>query len=335
MNAALPFLMMGSTISGLAGLDRQNQMNRENMALAQDYWKEQFKMVNEYNSPKNTVHRYLEGGVSPSAAFGGSSVGQSSASPSAPSVPALSFPPSTQNGAQMFATIAQAISSLGSAYKNTAEGKSILAMLTDQLHGLKIDNDTKSFALSLDKSNLDKRQKAEIGKLLAEAGELRSRENVNNMDELLKDEQRLDTIANRINAITKGEILTNELANWKQAFQTEIDYKRSQIYYNYKHGAAAEQSGRYSGALADKESFFNQLRADPAARDSLLQEIRQKGRAAVNANKLSEKEFERLTHAVNQAAFADDMKEFEYGWNKAESIAKTAGIIITSGMMFK
>ena len=135
MNAALPFLMMGSTISGLAGLDKQNQMNRENMALAQDYWKEQFNMVNEYNSPKNTVHRYLEGGITPSAAFGGSSVGQSSSSPSAPATPALSFPPSTQNGAQMFATIAQAISSRGSAYKNTAEGTSILAMQLVSKHG--------------------------------------------------------------------------------------------------------------------------------------------------------------------------------------------------------
>lgn len=322
MTEIFPFSLFSSTANGLSAMQTQNAMQRENMARAQDYWKEQFKMINEYNDPSKVVERYRRAGISPSAAFGGSTVGQSSTGAAAPTAPSVSYPPTMQNGAQMFSTIAQALSSLGSAYKNTAEGHSIMTLLTDQLHGLQIDNDTKALALACDKANLDKRQKAEIGKLLAEAGELRSRENVNNIDELLKIEERFKVMAERINEITKGKILTQEANNWQTAFQNEINLKKSQIYFNYKHAGSVEQQGKFFGAQATREEFFNQLNADPQARASLLEEIRQRGEKAVLEKKISRAELKKVRALASQAAFADDMKEFEYLWNKALDVSK-------------
>lgn len=330
MSAAIPFIMAANSIAGLAGMDKQNQLNRENMALAQDYWEKQFNMTNAYNKPSKVVGRYLEGGIHPSAAFGGSSVGQSAAVPSAPNAPALSFPPSVQNGAQMFSTIAQALSSLGSAYKNTAEGHSILSMLEDNLKGVQIDNSIKQFALELDKMNLDKKQKAEIQMYLSEAAKNGAMVTNLNEDELLKMEQRFKTIQERINEITKGQILSNEATQWMKTWEMNMNEARSRIYFNYKHGYSVEKQGDFYGASAERESFFNQLRADPQARDSLLEEIRQKGKQAVLNKKLSEQDLRKLTSAANMAAFADDMKEFEYGWNKAESLMRSAGIVLKS-----
>ena len=328
LGAAVPFLMAANSVSSLAQMDKQNNMNRQNMALAQEYWEKQFDMTNEYNKPSNTAKRYLEGGISPSAAFGGSSVGQSAASPVAPAAPSVSYPPTLQSPIQMVSSIAQAISSFGSAFKNTAEAKSIMTLLSEQLKGLTIDNSTKAFALEVDQSTLPKMRKAEIGKLLAEAGKLQADISVANEDELLKIEQRYKTIAERINELTKGVILSQEAQNWQNTYNVSMEEARSRIYANYNAGKQSSATADYMSASADRERFFNQLRADPAARQSLLTEIQQKGRAAVNANKLSEKEFERLKAVASMAAFADDMKEFEYGWQKAESICRGAGILI-------
>ena len=71
---------IGSLFNGSSVQQQQNWQERM-MDKQQQYWREQFDLVNEYNKPKNLVSRYLEAGISPSAGFGSSSVGQSSASP--------------------------------------------------------------------------------------------------------------------------------------------------------------------------------------------------------------------------------------------------------------
>ena len=124
----------GSLIGGIGSLfnkgssvEQQQAWQERMMDKQQAYWKQQFDYINEYNKPSNVAKRYFEAGASPSAAFGGSSVGQATASPTlGGSGSPVGFPPTMQNGAQMFSTIAQALSSLGSAFKNTAEGKSIM-----------------------------------------------------------------------------------------------------------------------------------------------------------------------------------------------------------------
>ena len=218
---------VGSIFSGLGNeiagnsIAQQQAWQERMMAKQQAYWKEQFNMINEYNKPANVAKRYLEGGISPSAAFGGSAVGQSSTSAQLGSSGSpVGFPNTMQSPSQWFSTITQAISQLSSAYKNTAEGKSIMTMLEDSLKGLQLDNSIKAFAFELDKANLPKKQKAEISKLLAEANQSQAMVNVANQEELLKMEQRYKVIQERINEITKGKILSQESLHWLETWKT-------------------------------------------------------------------------------------------------------------------
>ena len=268
----------GSLIGGIGSLfnkgssvEQQQAWQEKMMDKQQAYWKQQFDYINEYNKPSNVAKRYFEAGASPSAAFGGSSVGQATASPSlGGSGSPVGFPPTMQNGAQMFSTIAQALSSLGSAFKNTAEGKSIMSLLADQLRGLKLDNDQKQFLFNLDQENLPKKQKIEIGNLFAEGQKLIAQANLANEEELLTIEKRYKTVAERLSEITKNSILQKDLANYDANFNSILENRRAQNAAYY--GEAAERA-----ANAERESYFNTLRADPAARSSLLTELRQKG----------------------------------------------------------
>ena len=263
----------GSWLSGKSSIAQQQDWQRENMRIQQENWKEQFRMTNEYNDPKNAVSRYLNAGISPSAAFGGSSVGQSSATPSLGSSGSpVGFPSWMQNPMQGFTSIAQALSSLGSHFQSTAQGKSLLQKLGLELESMQIDNQTKQFYLKLDKLNLPKRQQWELKNLIEQNNKLRSDVNVANQEELLKIEQRFKVIAERMNEITRGKMLDIDFQNWQRNWNSVIENRRSQNAANY--GAA-----RLANENANKESYFNQLRAEPACFNSLSKELRTSGSA--------------------------------------------------------
>lgn len=316
--ASLPMSFL-SHAQARSDMAYQTELQKELMAEQQMYWEKQFNMTNSYNSPKAMARRYLEGGFSPSAGVAGSSVGQSSASVSSPGVPSpVGVPGYTQNPGQAFATVAQAASSLASAFKNTSEGKSILTMLGAQYRGLMLDNSMKQFAYELDQQNLPKKQKAEISALLGQAAKYQASADLDTEQGMLASELRLKTIQERINAITQGKILSNEALNWLTTWKTQIAEARSRIASNYKQGYYFEQAGKFQGESASREGFFNQLRNDPSARMSLLTEIRQLGDKAVAERRLTQRQAKAMRYAVEQAAFANDMKEFTYWSDQAQ-----------------
>lgn len=268
----------GSLIGGIGNLlhgsSVQQQQNwQENMmAKQQQYWKEQFDLVNEYNHPKNVVQRYLQAGISPSAGFGSSSVGQSSASPVlGGSGSPVGFPPTMQNGAQIFSTIAQAVSSLGSAFKNTAEGKSIMTLLADQLRGLKLDNDQKQFLFNLDQANLPKKQKIEIGNLFAEGQKLTAQANLANEEELLTIEKRYKTIAERLSEITKNSLLQKDLANYDANFNSILENRRSQNAANYASAAESRENAMTVRDMRQWSVLFQKSTAELREVDSFVE----------------------------------------------------------------
>lgn len=225
--------LVSRMFSGGSSIEQQQDWQERMMDKQQANWREQFKLINEYNKPSNVVSRYLQAGISPSAAFGGSSVGQSTASPAlGGSGSPVGFPPTMQNGAQMFGTIAQALSALGSAFKNTQEGKSIMSMLEEQLRGLKLTNDQQQFLYNLDQENLPRKQKEEIGKLFAEQLHLTAMAQNANADELLKIEERFKTIAEKNNELLKGSMLQKDLMNYDTNFNTMIEHRKSEIAAN-------------------------------------------------------------------------------------------------------
>lgn len=307
---------IGSWFSGRSSIAQQQDWQRDNMRLQQQNWEKQFNMTNEYNDPKNVVQRYFAAGISPSAAFGGSTVGQSSASPSLGAIGSpVGFPSWIQNPMQGFSSIAQALSSLGSHFQSSALGKSLLQKLGLELENMQIDNETKQFYLKLDKLNLPKRQQWEIKNLIEENNKLRSDVNVANQTELLAIEQRYKTIAERMNEITRGKLLDVDFQNWQRNWDSIIENRRSQNAANY--GAA-----RQSNASADRESYFNQLRAEPSVRESLLKELKQVGDKAVAEKKLTRAEADKAYHQAEMAAFADDLKQFDWAFDKALKTAK-------------
>lgn len=308
---------LGSLFSSGSSFEQSKKLMREQMdfqremaAKQQDYWMDQFNVTNEYNDPRNAVRRYLNAGISPSAAFGGSAVGQSSAQMSVGSggVP-VGYPPTLQSGPQTFATIAQALSSLGSAFKNSAEGRSISQMMVEQLRGLTLTNDQKEFMLELDKLNLPKRQKQELANLGTQYLKMSAEIGVLNEDELLKMETRFRTIQERVNEITKGEMLSFDAEHYFTTWKSMIDQRKAQI-------RESNANARYLGTTADREEYFNKLRADPAVRASLKKELSEAGNKAVADRSLTESQKKELDMLVDKLAFSNSVQEFEYYWQK-------------------
>lgn len=316
---------LGSLFSSGSSYEQSKKLMREQMdfqremaAKQQDYWMDQFNVTNEYNDPKNAVRRYLNAGISPSAAFGGSAVGQSSAQMSVGSggVP-VGYPPTLQSGPQTFATIAQALSSLGSAFKNSAEGRSISQMMTEQLRGLTLTNDQKQFMFELDKLNLPKRQKQELANLGTQYLKMSAEIGVLNEDELLKMETRFRTIQERVNEITKGEMLSFDAEHYFTTWKSMIDQRRAQI-------RESNANARYLGTTADREEYFNKLRADPSVRQSLMKQLADAGNKAVAERKMSESLKKQYDALVEKLKFANSVQEFEYYWQKIRELGSDA-----------
>ena len=113
--------------------------------LQQETWNEQFTTQNQYNDPSKAVQRYLRAGITPSAAFGGSTVGQSSASIQASPVSGGSLPNASPvrssidyaNAQNMqFATVAQALASIATAFKGTSEGVKAAKTINEEVEAL-------------------------------------------------------------------------------------------------------------------------------------------------------------------------------------------------------
>lgn len=141
-------------------MDRQQNYNKENMALQQQYALDNWNLENEYNDPKNVAARYRAAGISPQAALGGGvsgsgiSAGMENPSSSNPSSGSVSAPGFSIDALAALQTKASLEESRSRKEKNEAEAREADARATGQ------ENENRIFELTRQIREADARNKS-------------------------------------------------------------------------------------------------------------------------------------------------------------------------------
>lgn len=345
--SALGSLFGTSSADKAAALaEKQHQWDVEENAKSRqfqkDEWTRQFNATNAYNDPKATKERLSNAGLNASAILNGqgSAIGQSTGSPSAPSgVSGLNPMPDvvSQVGFQSQESLFRRLSMLGDLAKNSALLPATKQKLDAEIQNVLNDSrfkdikaQSEEFMLSLNKyfspheRNVGLRQALENLALtdaetrLAIANGEYVNENKQNLAE-----ERLLTIAKRNLSQKDFEKLQLEIKWYDKMRSQEIAESKSRQAANY--GSAAE-----SNATAEQIQFWNKINNRPDVKHELVRAAKESGKAAVNANAISERQAKQLDFMIEQAAFANDMKEFTYWSNQITGFIESAGNAVSS-----
>lgn len=311
--------------------------NEKNRQFQRDEWSRQFNEINAYNDPAAAKERLTKAGLNGSALLNGSgsAVGNSSASPSSPSgAHGLNPMPDvvSQVGFQSQESLSNRLRILSELGKSSALLPDTKAKLSAEVENVLADTKYKDirakseeFALSLDKllkpiersvgiqnalktlvvADADIRLKgAQASEADARAAQLA--------------EEKLLTIAKRNLSQKDFERLELEVKWYGKLRQQEINESRSRESANY---ASAEESR----ANAAQIKFWNDINNRPDVKHELVRAAKEAGKAAVNANAISERQARQLDYMIEQAAFAADMKEFTYWSNQVSSWVESVG----------
>lgn len=312
----------------------ENQKNRD---FQRDEWTRQFNAINEYNDPSRTKERLTKGGLNASAMLNGqgSAIGQSTGSPSAPSgASGLNPMPDvvSQVGFQSKESLMKRLEMLGSLSKN-----SYLLPETKQKLSAEIDNiladerftsikaDSEEFMLALNRFFAPIMKRAGVAQAFkdlaltdAETRLAIANGDVANEEKLNKVEERLLTIAKRNLSQKEFERLQLEIKWYDAQRKQEIKESKSREAANYASAEESHESAR-------NQKFWNNLQERPDVKHELLREAKERGKAAVNANKISEQQAKHMEYLVEQAVYATDMQEFTYWSNQIQQFIGVIG----------
>ena len=293
----------------------QSEENQKNREWQSNEWTRQFDLTNEYNDPSNQVARLARAGINPALAFQGVSgqVGQSSASPSAPSgssTPVTSPIPDSlftrdYQSVEAFSRSIEALSRLGS---NQAE-KPLKEAATRNLLNQAAHEEVK-----MQLSEFEYQMKLIYGDALENARVNQALANYQNIlqDTLLKaaqtgyyDNEALVAAARKLVLESEEELNHEQL----KLLRNEVKYapKRLQAMIDFYNSTARQQN-----AQAAQTEFWNSLYRDE--RDYLVKNIHNDAAQKFQNAKMSEEQRELLHFHISQARYADDQKEIKF-WN--------------------
>lgn len=343
--------------SGLQNMSIQAQKNmmKENNAFqssenekARNFTKQMYEQqladTQSWNDFSSIVQRAMKAGISPSAIFGSGApqqlggimpptVGHSA-------VPSGSYgdvinPPN--RSAEAFSSIASALASLSQAAKTGVETGHLGSLMSAQMKNYLSQaslNDVRSsseqFELSLRKIYGSKLYDSELGKnysqmvnayhqamLFAEQGKTEeSKRELNLAERLYKDSLRASTDAQA----EKTRLETSWYPAYMRAYIGNLNASSEE-----SRASAAEHN-----ASAEQVQIFNKIYSDKRYAHSLITEAVERGRQAVGQTKITKSQAEQMTYMVEQAAYANDMKEFTFWSNQINQFVGTLGDAATS-----
>ena len=312
----------------------ENQKNRDFQSAE---WTRQFNAINAYNDPSATKERLNKAGLNASAILNGSgsAIGQSSGSPSAPGgASGLNPMPDvvSQVGFQSRESLMKRLEMLGklgeASYLMPETKRKLSAEVQDILNDAKykdIKAQSEEYMLSLEKVFAPIMKRAGVSQALKNLAladaEIRlkgSQASEADARSAQLAEEKLLTIAKRNLSEKDFERLELEIKWYGKVRQQEINESKSREASNY---ASANESNENAKNL----KFWNNLSERPDVKHELVREAKERGKAAVNANKISEQQARHLEYLVEQAAYANDMKEFTYWSDQIKSFVGVIG----------
>lgn len=317
----------------------ENQKNRD---FQRDEWTRQFDAINAYNDPSAAKERNIKAGLNASALMNGSgtNIGQSSASPSAPSgAHGLNPLPDvvSQVGFQSRESLMKRLQILGDMAKTSNLLPETKAKLSAEIQDTLADErfksvraDSEKFMLELSRFFDPIMKRAGVAQAFknlaltdAETRLAVANGEVANEEKLNKAEERLLTIAKRNLSQKDFEKLQLEIKWFDAEHKQAINESKSREASNYA-------GARQANATADQIEFFNSINNRPDVKHELVRAAKEAGKAAVNANAISERQAKQLDFMIEQAAYANDMKEFTYWSNQITGFVESAGNAVSS-----
>lgn len=293
----------------------QSEENQKNRDWQSSEWSRQFDLTNEYNDPSNQVARLAKAGINPAVAFQGANagVGQSSASPSAPSGASSSvttpFPDSVlTQGFQSADAFNRAIESYSKLRANEAD----VPLKKAYEHFLK--NQASHEAVKQELDEFDYQMKLVYGEALENQRVNQALANYKHTlaDTLLKaaqtgeaNEHSLELAALRL--LHESSAQLNDTS--RQLLETDLKYaaKRIQSMIRY-YDSTAEKNY----AEAESVRFWNTLYSDE--RNYLVKNIHNDAAQKFQNVRMTQNQRDLLHYHIQQAKYANDQKEIKF-WN--------------------
>lgn len=298
----------------------QNQYNQENFDRQFAAENAEFdRRYQQYQSPQALVRQYSEAGLNPSAVLSGGKAGfggvGSAVNPSSVSVPSVSPSAPMQISQKSSSDYIDAISRMK---LNDAQQEEIFQLLKGKIRE---QDDThkwqsvltaqKMFEYELDKKYGDNKRANEIANLVEQG--------------LLMYMQGQEAAAN-VNFLKAKEMLAQDEHKFNQ-----VKYPKYGLYLDAMIQEAKAQAARdYASASESRENaeqtrLFNKIYGDKRYQHSIISQAVSAGQKAIEENKLTKKQVEYITYMVEQAAYANDMKEFAFWSEQIQSYMSSVG----------
>lgn len=312
------------------------EYNTSERLAAQEYNTSERLAAQEYNSIPNQAMQFRSAGLNPNAlanavSFQGASPGHSQG--------ASSFPGSTGLsgiGTAQVPNIPQLISSgadLVNALAKNSETKATLPLINEQVKNYMLKNfgqETTNSILDLEKQLMSAtlpvkiKQEFELlaklgfDKMVSEQlGKKFEQENV-----LMKQQEKINDLIHGL----KGQ----ELIQAQYLTERWNEIQDSIIGLNKAKTSESRASAANLSADTETKNLFNKIYGDKRYQHSLVTQAVEAGRKAVSESKISKSQAEHMNYLVEQAAYANDMKEFTYWSNQIQGFIGTIGDAATS-----
>lgn len=324
---------------------QQNQFQTQLAAQQQQYNLQSMQQQAKYNSPVYMSQQLKAANIDPQVYFGnhasfqGSSA-QAGGSPSAPSAGSASNVGSVSGlspvGFQpLDLQIPQIMSGLGSMFKGLADAKKA-GVETRFLEESFEERLQKVFAEG-DMAQLDKVLKELDLKFQQENLPLKFKHAYANYKETLvkidllkqqalteQEEQSLKRATSDLNAALQG-LHEKEKERLGLTIQYLPRLLESEILSNRGAAAAGFASAEESKVKADQERIFNKIYNDKRYQHSIISQAVTAGQQAISQHKMTENQVKHLNYMIEQAAYANDMKEFTYWSGQIQSYIGSVG----------
>lgn len=273
--------------------------------------------MEKYSSPLAQMKQIGKAGLNPAAMFGNTApvnVGGSMAMPNAPTY-------GLDVGTQSLSDVASLLVGAAQAKKAGVEVPNIEADTQSKL----LDNDRKDFENTLLHQYGLEKTAAELAlawqnvKLAESSADLNVQRKATESWSTAK-EKALSEVSEK-----QRDILQKELDNKDTQLQLQNELLREQ-----GKTEQSQQAANYAGAAnqrsqAEQNEIFNKIYKDKRYQHSIVTQVVEAGRQAVQQSKISKSQAEHMQYLVEQAAYANDMKEFTYWSGQVNQFVNTLG----------
>lgn len=273
-------------------------------------------------SPHAQVSNWAAEGFNPAAMFGGQS--QPANVGSVPSITAPQFGVGTMD----MSSLASYISAIADAKKKGVE----LPNIREDTNSKIIENDRKQYELELLRKYGDKKEYQELALAEQKVKLAMQQHDLNEQQKAINEYIKAKEAALQVTSEHQRDILKKELDNKDVELKLRNEESKQRAAASKASATASYASAEASKAQAENlradtetKEVFNKFYKDRRYQHSFMSQVVEQGREAVSKRLITDRQAEQMEYLVEQAAYANDMKEFTYWSGQVNQFVNTLG----------